>query len=199
MDISVSRSSGTTTDDGTSPGPPATPTPMARRAATSASIGTALEWFDFSVYGTLAATVFPSVFFPGLTPAAGILASFATFGAGFFARPLGALVFGYLGDRYGRRDVLMLTLVTMGAASVLMGLLPGYATIGLLAPTVLVLMRFVQGIAAGGEVTGAQLIALEHAPADRRGRYGSFIAIASPISQVLATLTLHRPRCRVEQ
>ncbi|NHU47519.1 MFS transporter [Rhodococcus sp. A14] len=165
-------------------------TPMARKAVFSATLSTALEWFDFAVYGTLAATVFPVVFFPDLTPTVALLASFGTFGAGFLARPLGGVVFGNLGDRIGRRRVLTYTLIVMGTASALIGVLPGYATIGLIAPFLLVLMRFAQGFAAGGEMTGAQLMALEHAPHDRRGFYSSFIAIGSPISQVMATLTL---------
>lgn len=167
-----------------------TATPMARKAVFSATLSTVLEWFDFAVYGTLAATVFPTVFFPDLTPAVALFASFGTFGAAFLARPLGGVVFGNLGDRIGRRKVLTYTLILMGTASALIGILPGYSTIGVFGPLLLVLMRFAQGFAAGGEMTGAQLMALEHAPRDRRGFYSSFIAIGSPISQVLAALTL---------
>lgn len=169
---------------------PQTTTGSARRAVFSGSLGSALEYFDFSVYGTLAATVFPKVFFSELNTGTALLASFATFGAGFFARPLGGLVFGAVGDRLGRRTVLIVTLVLMGVSSSLIGVLPSYATAGLLAPTLLVLLRFVQGFALGGEVTGSQLLALEHAPDHRRGFFGSLMAIGSPIAQVFATLTL---------
>jgi MFS family permease len=165
-------------------------TPMARKAAFSATIGTALEWFDFVIYGTLSATVFPALFFPGLTPVMALLASFAAFGVGFFARPLGGVVFGYLGDKHGRKVVLTYTLIVMGAASAAMGMLPSFAAIGLAAPILLVFLRLLQGFAAGGETTGAQLMSIEHAPRTRRGAFGSFVAIGSPISQVMATLVL---------
>lgn len=163
---------------------------MARKAVISGTVGSALEWFDFAIYGTLSATVFPALFFSDLNPASGVLASFATFGVGFFARPLGGLAFGALGDRLGRRKILMITLLFMGISSALIGFLPGYATIGLGAPLILVLLRFVQGFALGGEATGAQLMTMEHAPRDRRGFYGALIAVGSPISQVFATLVL---------
>lgn len=165
-------------------------TPMARKAAFSGGLGTALEWFDFVVYGTLSATVFPALFFPGLTPVNALLASFAAFGAGFFARPLGGLVFGHLGDRLGRKRVLTYTLIVMGAASAAIGVLPTYSMIGLAAPILLVFLRLCQGFAAGGELTGAQLMSIEHAPRSRRGIFGAYVAIGSPISQVLATLVL---------
>lgn len=165
-------------------------TPMARKAAFSASLGTALEWFDFVIYGTLSATVFPALFFPGLTPVLALLASFAAFGAGFFARPLGGIIFGHLGDKLGRKRVLTYTLIVMGAASALMGLLPTHAMIGVAAPILLVFLRLCQGFAAGGELTGAQLMSIEHAPRSRRGIFGAYVAIGSPISQVLATLVL---------
>ncbi|GAA4037886.1 MFS transporter [Arthrobacter methylotrophus] len=170
---------------------PSTPAPPeARRAVLSGTFGSALEWFDFAVYGAMAATVFPVVFFNELTPAIGLLASFATFGVGFFARPLGGILFGHLGDRFGRRKILLTTFVMMGLASMIIGLLPAYSTIGFIAPLALVLMRFIQGIALGGEATGAQLMTMEHAPADRRSFYGALMAMGSPISQVMANLLL---------
>ncbi|MYW90761.1 MHS family MFS transporter [Amycolatopsis rubida] len=164
--------------------------PMERRAAFAASLGTVLEYFDFAIFGLLAATVFPVVFFGELHGAAALMASFATYGVAFVARPLGSLVFGTIGDRHGRRGVLVATLLIMGLATTAMGLLPGYAAIGLAAPAVLIVLRFVQGVASGGEITGAQLLALEHAPVERRGRAGSFVAIASPLAQAAATLIL---------
>lgn len=161
-----------------------------RRAGFAASLGTMLEYFDFAIFGLLSAVVFPVLFFQELDGTAALLASFATFGVGFFARPLGAFVFAVIGDRFGRRRALTGTLWLMGLSTVLVGLLPGYATIGVLAPLFLVILRFAQGLAAGGEITGAQLLALEHAPKERRGRAGSFVAVASPVAQVLANLAL---------
>lgn len=173
--------------------PPRTRTPaspQAKRAVVSGTFGSALEWFDFAVYGAMSATVFPVVFFNKLDPGIGLLASFAAFGVGFFARPLGGIVFGHLGDRFGRRKILLTTFILMGVASMIIGLLPPYSAIGYIAPLALVLMRFIQGIALGGEATGAQLMTMEHAPADRRSFYGALMAMGSPISQVLANLLL---------
>ena len=128
--------------------------PMARRAAISSTLGSALEWIDFTAYGAVAATVLPTQFFPTMDPSTAILASFATFGVGFFARPAGGVLLGILGDRLGRKKVLLYTLILMGVASFLIGLLPTYASIGLWAPGLLVLLRFLQGFALGGEVDG---------------------------------------------
>jgi MFS family permease len=159
---------------------------MARRAAISSTLGSALEWIDFTAYGAVAATVLPTQFFPTMDPSTAILASFATFGVGFFARPAGGVVLGILGDRLGRKIVLLYTLILMGVASFLIGLLPTYASIGLWAPGLLVLLRFLQGFALGGESTGAQLLTMEHAPANRRGFFGSLINVGAPAAQVLA-------------
>ena len=138
----------------------------------------------------MAATVFPMLFFNDMSPAIALLASFATFGVGFVARPLGGIVFGHLGDRLGRRKILLTTFILMGVASMVIGLLPPHSAIGIAAPALLVLMRFIQGIALGGEATGAQLMTMEHAPADRRAFYGALMAMGSPISQVAANLML---------
>lgn len=162
----------------------------ARRAAVGSALGSALEWLDFTAYGAVSATVLPRLFFPTLDPASAILASFATFGVGFFARPAGGLIFGLLGDRLGRKNVLLITLLLMGLSSLLIGLMPPYAMIGIWAPICIVLLRFLQGFALGGESTGAQLFTMEHAPRDRRGLYGSLINVAAPASQVLANALL---------
>ncbi|MFF7709226.1 MFS transporter [Pseudomonas sp. NPDC007930] len=163
---------------------------MPRRAVTAATLGTALEWFDFTLYGAVSATILPKLFFPAMEPTAGLLASLATFGVGLAARPLGAITCGYLGDKLGRRNLMLATVTLMGLASVLMGLLPTYAQIGVWAPVLLVLLRIIQGFALGGESTGAQLMALEHAAANRRGRYSGLLGICSPLSQILANAVL---------
>lgn len=159
---------------------------MATRAAIASSMGSILEWIDFTTYGALAATVFPKLFFPTLSAQSGLLAAFATFGVGFFARPLGGIIFGALGDRIGRKSVLLYTLVLMGLSSFLIGCLPGYAMIGMLAPVLLVLLRFLQGVALGGEATGAQLLTMEHAPPQRRGLFGSLINLGNSASAAIA-------------
>jgi MFS family permease len=163
---------------------------MARRAVAGATVGTALEWFDFALYGVVAATIFPKLFFPSLDPTASLLASLASFWAGLAARPLGAVICGVLGDRWGRRNLMLLTVSVMGASSFLMGLLPTYQQVGIVAPTLLVSLRIVQGFALGGESTGAQLMAVEHASAERRGLYSGLLGICSPLSQILANLSL---------
>lgn len=163
---------------------------MARRAVAGATVGTALEWFDFALYGVVAATIFPKLFFPSLDPTASLLASLASFWAGLAARPLGAIICGILGDRWGRRNLMLITVSVMGLSSFLMGLLPTYQQVGIAAPALLVTLRIVQGFALGGESTGAQLMAVEHASADRRGLYSGFLGICSPLSQILANLTL---------
>jgi MFS family permease len=163
---------------------------MATRAVTAATIGTALEWFDFTLYGSISATVLPKLFFPTMDATAALLASLATFGVGLAARPLGAIICGQLGDKVGRRNLMLVTVTVMGLASVLIGFLPTYNTIGIAAPSFLVTLRIVQGFALGGESTGAQLMALEHANADQRGKYSGLLGICSPLSQILANAVL---------
>ena len=163
---------------------------MARRAVAGATVGTALEWFDFALYGVVAATIFPKLFFPSLDPTASLLASLASFWAGLAARPLGAVICGMLGDRWGRRKLMLITVSVMGASSFLMGLLPTYQQVGIFAPTLLVTLRIIQGFALGGESTGAQLMAVEHASANRRGWYSGLLGICSPLSQILANFSL---------
>src|SRR6201994_3503386 len=154
----------------------------------ASSIGTIIEWYDFLIYATAAALVFNKAFFPTFDPLAGTLAALGSYAVGFLARPLGGALFGHFGDRFGRKSMLVLALFVMGLSTFCIGLLPTYATIGVLAPILLVLLRIVQGIGLGGEWGGASLMVLEHAPADRRGFYTSFVQIGFPIGLVLATL-----------
>ena len=157
-----------------------------RTVAAASFIGTTIEFYDFFVYGTAAALVFGTLFFSA-SGTAGTLAAFATFAAGFVARPLGGIVFGHFGDRIGRKSMLVLSLVLMGGSTALIGLLPTYASIGILAPILLVTVRIVQGIAIGGEWGGAVLMATEHGPSNRRGFYGSWPQAGAPAGLVLAT------------
>jgi MFS transporter, MHS family, shikimate and dehydroshikimate transport protein len=158
-----------------------------REVAFASFIGAAVEWYDFFVYGTAAALVFPKLFFPGFSPLAGTLASFATFGVGFFARPIGGAVFGHFGDRTGRKSMLVVTLLLMGAATFLIGLLPTFEQIGVMAPILLVALRLVQGFALGGEWGGATLMAFEHAPEENRSFYASWPQLGVPVGLVLST------------
>ncbi len=157
-----------------------------RRVAAASAIGTTIEWYDFFIYGTAAATVFGPRFFPQVSPTAGTLAAFATFGVGFVARPIGGIVMGHFGDRIGRKSVLVWSLMLMGAATFGIGLLPDYGQIGVWAPALLVLCRLVQGFALGGEWGGAVLMSVEHAPIERRGFYGSVVALGLPIGILLS-------------
>lgn len=150
--------------------------------------GTIIEWYDFLIYATAAALVFNKAFFPTFDPLAGTLAALGSYAVGFLARPLGGALFGHFGDRLGRKSMLVLTLFIMGLSTFCIGLLPTYASIGVLAPILLILLRIVQGIGLGGEWGGASLMVLEHAPAERRGFYASFVQIGFPIGLVLATL-----------
>ncbi|MFH8217747.1 MFS transporter [Streptomyces sp. NPDC018057] len=160
----------------------------AGRTALATLLGTTLEWYDFFLYGTAAALIFDKQFFPSLSPAAGTLAAFSTLAVGFVARPLGGLVFGHFGDRLGRRSTLVVSLVMMGLGSTLIGVVPSYATIGLWAPVLLVVLRVVQGIGLGGEGAGATLMSMEHAPEGRRNLYAGFPQMGTPAGLVLANL-----------
>jgi metabolite-proton symporter len=177
------------------PPPPPSPTVIrsaaqrgTRRAATAGLIGTTIEWYDFFAYGTAAALVFAPQFFPEVSSLAGTLAVLATFAVGFVARPVGGAVMGHFGDRFGRKRMLVTSLVMMGAATFCIGLLPGYATIGAAAPVLLVILRLVQGLGVGGEWGGAVLMSVEHAPSGRRAFYGSFPQMGLPAGVGLATV-----------
>ena len=154
----------------------------------ASSVGTIIEWYDFLIYATAAALVFNKAFFPTFDPLAGTLAALGSYAVGFLARPLGGALFGHFGDRLGRKSMLVLTLFIMGLSTFCIGLLPTYASIGMLAPILLILLRIIQGIGLGGEWGGASLMVLEHAPADKRGFYTSFVQVGFPIGLVLATL-----------
>jgi len=158
----------------------------ATRAAWASAVGTMLEWYDFGIYGVVAALVLNQAFFPTLDPAVATIVSFSTLTVGFVARPVGAIVFGHIGDRWGRRSTLILTLVITGAVTILIGLLPTYADIGIAAPIILVALRFLQGVGLGGEWGGAVLLSTEHAPADRRSYYGGIMAMGVPLGVLLS-------------
>ena len=145
------------------------------KIALTAAAGTTIEYYDFFVYGTAAALVFPKLFFsPGLSPFVAQIAAFSTFTVGFLARPIGGTIFGHFGDLYGRKKALVAALLIMGCATTLIGFLPTYAVVGDLAPLLLISLRFLQGLALGGQWGGAALIAIENAPKNLRGFYGSF-------------------------
>ncbi len=159
------------------------------RASTAAFVGTMIEWYDFYIYATAAALVFGKLFFPSATGFYGTLAAFGTFAVGFFARPLGGAIFGHIGDRIGRKKSLVITLLMMGTVTVLIGLLPTYASIGVWAPILLVLLRIVQGVAVGGEWGGAVLMAGEHSPdQNKRTFFASFAQLGSPAGLILSML-----------
>jgi len=160
-----------------------------RKVALTSLAGTSIEWYDFFLYGTAAAVVFPKAFFPQDLPAMVLLIiSFSTFAVGFIARPVGGLIFGHFGDRIGRKHTLVIALMMMGTATTLIGLLPTYATIGVAAPLLLVLLRFIQGLAIGGQWGGAMLLVTESAPADKRGWYGAYAQAGAPVGVILANL-----------
>ena len=164
----------------------AKPISMVRVALTSLA-ASSIEWYDFFIYGTAAALVFPKLFFTaGLPPAVAQLASFSTFAVGFIARPVGGMVFGHFGDRMGRKKALVAAMLLMGLASTAVGLLPGYAQIGAAAPVILIVLRFLQGLAVGGQWGGAALLAIENAPAHRKGFYGSFAQMGVPAGLIIA-------------
>ncbi len=158
-----------------------------RRVLFASLIGTTIEFFDFYIYGTAAVLVFPALFFPSDNPATATLQSLATFALAFLARPIGSAVFGHFGDRIGRKATLVAALLTMGLSTVAIGLLPTYASIGLLAPALLALCRFGQGIGLGGEWGGAVLLATENAPPGKRSWYGMFPQLGAPIGFILST------------
>lgn len=167
---------------------PTVDTPKPRKPAAAALIGTSIEFYDFYAYATASALVFGKLFFPvQQNPFFGTMAAFATFAVGFVSRPLGGIVFGHFGDRVGRKTALVTTLVLMGTATFLIGVLPTYQTAGLLSPVLLVVLRLVQGFAVGGEWGGAALITVEHAPKHRRTFYGAFTQLGSPGGTVLST------------
>jgi MFS family permease len=160
-----------------------------RKVALTALAATSIEWYDFFLYGTAAALIFPTVFFPAeMPPLVSQLASFSTFAVGFIARPIGGVVFGHFGDRVGRKRALVTALLMMGIATTLIGCLPSYALAGALAPLLLIVLRFVQGLAIGGQWAGAVLLATESAPPGQRGFYGSLAQTGAPIGTILANL-----------
>ncbi len=158
-----------------------------RRVALASMIGTSIEWYDFFIFGTASALVFGTLFFPNFSELAGTLAAFATFAVGFVARPVGGLIFGHIGDRIGRKTTLVVTLTLMGGATFVMGLMPTFAVIGIWAPILMVALRFLQGMAVGGEWGGAVLMATEHSGRKRRGFFGSFAQVGSAVGGLMAT------------
>ncbi|CAL9374767.1 MFS transporter [Streptomyces sp. enrichment culture] len=174
-------------DTAPSPAPaPAADDRRRRRVATAAALASAVEWYDYFVFGIAAALVLGDLYFPADNPSAGVLAAFATFAVGFLARPVGGVIAGHLGDKRGRKPMLVLALVLMGLATVGIGLLPTYETIGIAAPVLLVLLRVLQGVAVGAQWGGAMLMATEYAPEGRRGLYGSLVQLGVPIGVVTA-------------
>ncbi|MGW4373040.1 MFS transporter [Streptomyces albidoflavus] len=169
------------------PVPPAAPvTPNRRRVAGAAALASAVEWYDYFIFGIAAALVLGDLYFPADNPTAGVLAAFATFAVGFLARPIGGIVAGQLGDKKGRKPMLVLALTVMGLATTGIGLLPTYETIGVAAPILLVLLRIAQGVAVGAQWGGAMLLATEYAPEGKRGIYGSVVQLGVPIGVVTA-------------
>ncbi|TLK52749.1 MFS transporter [Glutamicibacter sp. V16R2B1] len=169
---------------------PSLNSPQMRRILASSFIGSAIEFYDFILYATAASLVFNKVFFVNLIPGVALFASFATLAVGYLARPLGGIVFGHFGDKVGRKGVLITSMVMMGGASTIIGLLPPTAQVGMVAPIALILLRILQGLAVGGEWGGAMLMALEHAPKERRGFAASFANMGGPAGAVLATLAV---------
>ncbi|WP_422934396.1 MFS transporter [Sinomonas sp. P47F7] len=170
-----------------SPEQPHKPGNMHKRAALSGWVGSTLEYYDFSIYASAAALVFPGVFFPSGNPTVALVASLATYAVGYVARPLGAFVLGNWGDRHGRKNVLVFALLLMGASTFLVGLLPTYGQIGVAAPILLVALRLIQGFAVAGELSGASALIAEHAPAGKRGFYTSFSLQGTQAGSILAS------------
>ena len=161
--------------------------PRAGRLATASIVGTTLEYYDFAVYNMLAALVFNRLFFPSVDPLSGTLLAFSTFAVGYLSRPVGGIIFGHLGDRFGRRFVLVATLLLMGITTALMGMLPTYESVGVVSPILLVVLRFIQGAALGGEWAGAVLLSVEHGDPLRRGRNASWAQMGPSLGTLLAT------------
>ena len=160
-----------------------------RRVALTSLAGTSIEWYDFFLYGTAAAVIFPKAFFPqDLPPMVLLIISFSTFAVGFIARPLGGVVFGHFGDQVGRKRTLVIALMMMGVATTLIGLLPTYESIGIAAPLMLVALRFIQGLAVGGQWGGAMLLVTESAPSEKRGWYGAYAQAGAAVGVILANL-----------
>ncbi|WP_313811687.1 MFS transporter [Glutamicibacter sp.] len=174
------KSSSAEKTDGTSPN-------SMKRVVAASFVGTTLEYYDFFAYGTAASIVFPMLFFPGSDPVAGLLLALATYAVGYVVRPLGAALFGHFGDKIGRKNVLVTTLLMMGLASALVGVLPTYTTIGIAAPVMLVALRFIQGLGLGGEWGGAALMVTESDTSGRRGFFGSLVQTAAPAGLLLST------------
>jgi MFS family permease len=158
------------------------------KVALASLAGTSIEYYDFFIYGTAAALVFNRLFFPSFDPLVGTLLSFSTFAVAFIARPIGGIVLGHFGDRVGRKAMLIITLTTMGASTLLVGLLPSYDSIGIAAPILLVALRFIQGFSLGGEYTGAVLMTSEHSQADQRGYFGSWVQTGAQFGLIIANL-----------
>ena len=192
--MATSESSSTSeTGSRTSPRSPASPPKQSslRRVVTASMAGTVVEWYEFFLYATAATLVFNKIMFPPSNdPYAPIIAAFVTYAVGFIARPLGGIVFGHFGDKYGRKRLLQLAIILVGVATFLMGCLPTYAQVGYLAPALLVALRFAQGFAVGGEWGGAVLLVAEHSPDKSRGFWSSFPQAAVPIGNLAATLVL---------
>src|ERR1700736_4811789 len=162
-------------------------TPDAKKVAVGSAVGAVIETYDFIGFGTAAALCFGTAFFPHASPVAGTLAAFATLGVGFCARPLGGIIGGHLGDKVGRKPVLVASLIVMGLATFAIGLLPTFATVGILAPVLLVTVRIIQGLAFGAEWGGAILMSYEHAPWKEKGRYTGIVQAGFPVGLLLAT------------
>lgn len=158
------------------------------RVGIASLVGTSIEWYDFFIFGSAAALVFPGLFFPKIDPFAAQLGSYGIFWVGFLGRPIGGIIFGHYGDKIGRKTMLVLTLMMMGIATFLVGLLPTFNTLGYFAPILLVLLRLLQGVAVGGEWGGAVLLATEHAPASRRGFFGSWPQMGVPVGVILSSV-----------
>src|SRR5215469_8606256 len=157
-----------------------------KKAAASGWIGSALEYYDFFIYATAASLIFPQIFFPSDNPTVAIVASLATYGVGYVARPVGAFFLGHWGDTHGRKTVLILCMLLMGFSTMLVGLLPTYQQVGVLAPVLLVILRLIQGFAVAGEISGASSMIVEHAPFGRRGYFASFTLQGVQAGQILA-------------